>query len=99
MLWGLLHPQTNQFNDPTYVTAIRFQNTHSGDDLRRRSQQRWPRISPTSPGLVLPRTATGTRPKPKDFALGDSSHPRAATPTTSSRGTAEPPRPPEHRAR
>src|SRR6266566_245815 len=37
MLWGLLHPQTNNSNDPSDVPAKRFKNTHSGDDLRRRS--------------------------------------------------------------
>src|SRR5438874_2785283 len=39
MLWGLLHPQTNKFNDPSDVPAKRFKYTHSGDDLRRRSTQ------------------------------------------------------------
>src|SRR6184192_2166781 len=36
MLWGLLHPQSNKVNDPAHVPAKRFENTLSGDDLRRR---------------------------------------------------------------
>src|SRR5437899_2282523 len=36
MLWGLLHPQTNKPNDQVNVPAERFENTLTGDDLRRR---------------------------------------------------------------
>src|SRR2546430_2722122 len=35
MLWGLLQPQTNKFNDPADVPAKRFKCTLAGDDLRR----------------------------------------------------------------
>src|SRR5690242_16469033 len=35
MLWGLLHPQTNNPTSSQNVLATRFKNTLSGDDLRR----------------------------------------------------------------
>src|SRR6202022_723452 len=37
MLWGLLHPQRNEVNDPANVAAIGFSSSLYGDDSRRRS--------------------------------------------------------------
>src|SRR5260370_35754890 len=40
MLRGLLHPQTNKFNDPLHVVANkRFESSGNGDDLRRLLQE------------------------------------------------------------
>src|SRR3982075_1492930 len=37
MLWGLLHPQRNEVNDPVNVAATGFSSSLYGDDSRRRS--------------------------------------------------------------
>src|SRR5438128_9706155 len=59
MLWGLLHPQTNKPNDQVNVPAERFENTLTGDDLRRRFLRKMAKNLADLTGARSPKTGNG----------------------------------------
>src|SRR6184192_303213 len=65
MLWGLLHPQSNKVNDPAHVPAKRFENTHTGDDLRRRFLRKMAKNLADLTGARAPKNGNGHHSKAK----------------------------------
>src|SRR5438552_1684861 len=70
MLWGLLHPQSNKVNDPAHVPAKRFENTHTGDDLRRRFLRKMAKNLADLTGARAPKNGNGHHSKAKGLRFG-----------------------------
>src|SRR6267378_2195079 len=70
MLWGLLHPQSNKVNNPAHVPAKRFENTHTGDDLRRRFLRKMAKNLADLTGARAPRNGNGHHSKAKGLRCG-----------------------------
>src|SRR3989440_9232239 len=70
MLWGLLHPQSNKVNDPAHVPAKRFENTHTGDDLRRRFLRKMAKNLADLTGARAPKNGNGHHSKTKGLRFG-----------------------------
>src|SRR6267378_1422672 len=70
MLWGLLHPQSNKVNNPAHVPAKRFENTHTGDDLRRRFLRKMAKNLADLTGARAPRNGNGHHSKAKGLRFG-----------------------------
>src|SRR2546421_744974 len=70
MLWGLLHPQSNKVNDPAHIPAKRFENTHTGDDLRRRFLRKMAKNLADLTGARAPKNGNGHHSKAKGLRFG-----------------------------
>src|SRR5437763_8690592 len=70
MLWGLLHPQSNKVNDPAHVPAKRFENTHTGDDLRRRFLRKMAKNLADLTGARAAKDGNGHHSKAKGLRFG-----------------------------
>src|SRR5881398_3079826 len=70
MLWSLLHPQSNKVNDPAHVPAKRFENTHTGDDLRRRFLRKMAKNLADLTGARAPKNGNGHHSKAKGLRFG-----------------------------